>query len=1510
MGVFVLGWLIVMAASFLYAGISEKAAPSFRLKPYSSNQLLIQFKTSLKPNDLTSKNSSGNFKLDSLNSLFQLKEIIPLCAVIKNSMTTNESVITAQIYLFKFANVSSLANLKKSYEALEIVELVEFNYYYFAENLKSTNVSSMLQLQLEEATHNLDYRHSVIIGIIDTGIDWQKENLRKNIWQNQLEKPDGIDNDTNGLVDDIWGWNFVDKDLMNQLKLNWESRPADYSGHGDQIADAITQLCNYRTVNKENDVKNKIMILKAGAPAPDGKLVFTAFATAQAIVYAADHGARIINISCNSENFSQVFQLAINYAVQKGCVIIAAAGDKNSNLPHYPAAFENVWAVSATGDNDNKLEDSNYGYWIDLTAPGLPQQNFSQTDSTQLEPSGTAIAAANVSGLAGLLLSYQDIVDNDSLKRRILWSSDNIYPKNLQYSGNLGTGRINVLRAINSQNQPNIVIQKFSCHLKSNIQNLFAFSVVPVRMSITNLSSTAQNVNIKLTTEDPYLSVTKSEINLSNLFFKQEFTNESDPFMIVVNNDCPPGHKANLSVSIVTSNGFSLEQSFVFANWIILPKHLSIIDQNPVHLTWTGDPELIGYYIYRKQGEEPSYSRINALPVSNSTYIDLTTQRGFQYSYFVTGIDSSGWESPSSDVVSIMLRDTPKFLFYPAQNTVISNYDSIRFTIFPQLNDAENYSYQWMINGKPVGVDSICLFIDSYDFQNSVCDTVLVSIVNFESNTTINHKWILSLRNDIQNLKIRSVFPASDTTLSVGDSLIFLIGLDHGYNDSLKFRWQINDKIIESETDSLFVLLTDSLFETKNLVKVSVTNNDTTVSYNWNIYIKPLLSTFKRFIFTPKSDTTISSRDTVLFFINAYGGKRDLLSYRWFINQTVDSTAVDSFYRFFKFKVSSESDTISVQISDNDTSIFHHWIVHYLVNQNQAPQFVKYSPSIDSILTKADSLLFVVQCQDRDGDALRFYWSLNGRIDTTAHDSTYWYHILEPRMSNDTLNVVVADEDTSVMLKWIIRPENVVPGLIGGPLNWFPEQDTLIARGDSLIFLVRNASDSCRFQWQINSHVDSTANDSVFVYSLKYNSNAIDTIQVIALQVDSIFSHQWYIHYFNLNPQPSPLLLAFKPAQNVITTFEDSLRFSVQILDGNFAELDFLWSVNSRLDTTAVDTFFYYNPEQFHAAPDTIRLMVSGDGATLSHQWIVVFYRRQSLSTPRLLFPIKGNRICEEDKLMWEEDSMLVKADSTGNWKYIVQLARDTTFLNVISLDTCITSSIQLNDLSRFDLIPVGKPLFWQVKAFSDEGETSEFCKCAHPFYYYPQFAQIENFYGQKNKDETIDLFWITGYEANCAGFNVYRSESQNDNFEKVNGSLITGKTNYLFQDGLAQAGKTYYYKLEDVSLNGKKKFHFTISVSMPKPDKFSLWQNYPNPFNTQTAIKYEIPTAVKVKIIVCNVLGRKVRTLVDENKEAGFYTVFWDGVDDQGENVVSGIYFYSLSTAQCKQTRKMVVVR
>ena len=93
-------------------------------------------------------------------------------------------------------------------------------------------------------------------------------------------------------------------------------------------------------------------------------------------------------------------------------------------------------------------------------------------------------------------------------------------------------------------------------------------------------------------------------------------------------------------------------------------------------------------------------------------------------------------------------------------------------------------------------------------------------------------------------------------------------------------------------------------------------------------------------------------------------------------------------------------------------------------------------------------------------------------------------------------------------------------------------------------------------------------------------------------------------------------------------------------------------------------------------------------------------------------------------------------------------------------------------------------------------------------------------------------------------------------------------------------------------------------------PEAFELFQNYPNPFNPETEISYVLPTACFVELSVYNLLGQKVRTLVDESQSAGLKNVKWDGKDENGVNVASGVYFYKIKAGEFTQSKKMVIIR
>jgi hypothetical protein len=190
--------------------------------------------------------------------------------------------------------------------------------------------------------------------------------------------------------------------------------------------------------------------------------------------------------------------------------------------------------------------------------------------------------------------------------------------------------------------------------------------------------------------------------------------------------------------------------------------------------------------------------------------------------------------------------------------------------------------------------------------------------------------------------------------------------------------------------------------------------------------------------------------------------------------------------------------------------------------------------------------------------------------------------------------------------------------------------------------------------------------------------------------------------------------------------------------------------------------------------------------------------------------------------------------------------------------------------------------------------------------------VQLASFTAQVSSVNGVRLEWETSTEVENSGFNVLRSISGDGEYEKLNASLIRPRRDghYSFEDKNLTAGRRYYYMLEDVDLQGNVVRHGPIVAEVPYPQTYNLSQNYPNPFNPETTIGYQIPEPAHVQIIIFNLMGQVVRVLVDENKPAGYYSVIWNGRNDLGERVSTGIYWYQLQAGKHASTKKMLLTQ
>lgn len=191
---------------------------------------------------------------------------------------------------------------------------------------------------------------------------------------------------------------------------------------------------------------------------------------------------------------------------------------------------------------------------------------------------------------------------------------------------------------------------------------------------------------------------------------------------------------------------------------------------------------------------------------------------------------------------------------------------------------------------------------------------------------------------------------------------------------------------------------------------------------------------------------------------------------------------------------------------------------------------------------------------------------------------------------------------------------------------------------------------------------------------------------------------------------------------------------------------------------------------------------------------------------------------------------------------------------------------------------------------------------------------------------DKIVLKWTTQSEVNNLGFEVYRSGEETGayamiaSFENTPALQGGGNSNtareYTYEDAILSNGGTYWYQIADVDYQGVRTFHGPVSAQAPDliPEAYALRPNYPNPFNPETTIRFEVPADPasngKIALAIYNNLGMVVRTLVSGSVQPGIHTVKWDGRNDRGDQMASGVYFLRLQAGSFVQTQKMLLVR
>jgi len=381
------------------------------------------------------------------------------------------------IYLIKADNFADIKAICKEYKQDPNVEYAEPNYiaeinalpndtYVDPDQVGTWSTGAwgqdyedmwcLKKIGMEEVWNMPDYPkgEDIVVAVVDTGIDYTHTDIADNVWINSGEIPDnGEDDDENGYVDDIRGWNFA---------LN-DNDPKDGHGHGTHVAGTIAAMGNNNRGIIGIVYEAKVMAIKGLDDEGYGEFS----EMANCFSYATDNGADVINNSWTSlgrQLTIQVIEDAVNYAHSQGCVVVFAAGNSWDNALWYcPSNLSNVITVAAFDQNDEQCYFSNFGK-IDIAAPGgglertynvlslLAEgsyyENYPQDiiDAEYLLLGGTSMAAPHVSGVAALILSQNPNFSNEEVRQVLRVSADDVDSPG--WDTHSGYGRINADNAL------------------------------------------------------------------------------------------------------------------------------------------------------------------------------------------------------------------------------------------------------------------------------------------------------------------------------------------------------------------------------------------------------------------------------------------------------------------------------------------------------------------------------------------------------------------------------------------------------------------------------------------------------------------------------------------------------------------------------------------------------------------------------------------------------------------------------------------------------------------------------------------------------------------------------------------------------------------------------------------------------------------------------------------------------------------------------------------------------
>lgn len=591
-----------MAAGLLLTGLAAMAQPgkkAFRFPTqvtaadYDQRFVLAKLKPSHR--DLFRQGAGGSASgFTQETGLAGVKEMLPTAAVLsarsrKSPRRARSTVDTGLYYRLRCSPGTTIEDFINNLYRTGYFERVEpeyINHLLYTPN--DPNLPNQFYLGTVRAIEAWDVNKgssSITIAIVDSGGDLVHEDLAANIRILADAVGDGIDNDGNGWIDDDRGWDFVGDNINNLNDPNFigDNDPQLVTGgnvgHGVSVAGCASAVPDNTKGIAGVGFNTKLLFTKH---TPDNQPTSTSvYLGYDGILYAALSGADIINCSWGGTFRSEIIQDMINFITEDlGVLLVAAAGNTGIEAPFYPAAYDNVLSVTAVTNTNTKAIFSNFGSFVDVSAPGVGIFTTAYGNAyTSIQ--GTSFSSPITAGAAALVKAQFPTYTPQQIAEQIRVTSNatELYSNNPLLEGKLGFGLLDVHSALT----------KSSPSVRATLPKLLNAGGSPAQqgevgfltMTFRNiLASTSGALEISITENSNFISILESTIRPGAIPSGGSVTNTLAPFKIQIANIVPDN--LEIPITVKYKDGLYLDQQEII--FLLNPTFIDI-DENLVTTT-------------------------------------------------------------------------------------------------------------------------------------------------------------------------------------------------------------------------------------------------------------------------------------------------------------------------------------------------------------------------------------------------------------------------------------------------------------------------------------------------------------------------------------------------------------------------------------------------------------------------------------------------------------------------------------------------------------------------------------------------------------------------------------------------------------------------------------------------------------------------------------------------------------------------------------------------------------